>query len=104
MFRSGLKAYICYDNHGKLIPSSLVVVEEKPKNGNWIEMPMRLNSYPHPVFRTFYNRAFIRYDNSYWIIPGSLKISRSIPSIGKWYEVPMSVVCCTTTTTTTLAQ
>lgn len=103
MYRAGLRGFVCYDSRGKLVPSSLVLRNDKPKLGDWVEVPMRLDTFPHPLSRTSFNRGFIRYDQKGWIVAGSLKLSRSVPSIGNWYEVPMSISClmCTTTSTTT---
>ena len=104
MFRIGLKAFVKYDGKGKLVPSSLVLLDKKPDVGTWVEIPMRLSSFTKPLPKTSYNRGFVRYDVRGDVVPGSLKLSRSVPSIGNWLEIDMSLSChmCTTTTTTTI--
>jgi len=37
--RKDLKAYVRYDGSGRVVSSSLVLRRQKPKVGNWVEIP-----------------------------------------------------------------
>ena len=38
MDKKSLKAFIRYDGTGRIIPSSLILARNKPKDGNWQEI------------------------------------------------------------------
>ena len=92
-----MRAYIKYDQQGRIVTGSLVIVNSKPKIGDWVEVDMVKTTVANPLPVTKYIRAIIRYDAKNKIVPGSLIITRSIPSIGKWLEVPMKKLPSTTT-------
>ena len=37
--RKDLKAYVRYDGSGRVVPGSLILRRQKPKVGNWTEIP-----------------------------------------------------------------
>jgi hypothetical protein len=37
--RKDLKAYVRYDGNGRVVAGSLILRRQKPKVGNWVEVP-----------------------------------------------------------------
>ena len=44
--RRDLKAYVCYDGSGRIIPFSNIFSRRKPAVGNWVETPANLCCTP----------------------------------------------------------
>ena len=97
-----MRAFIRYDNKSNIVPSSLILMKNKPDVGDWVEVAVYKDTFIPPVRKTIYYRALIRYDIKHNIVPGTSIITRSVPSIGNWLEVPMKKQATTTTTTTTI--
>ena len=103
MSRLQLRAFVRYDKKGIIAPGSLIIGNEMPRRGNWVEIDAYKSSFTNDLAVTKYMRAFVRYDRKGFIVPGSLILSREVPRMGRWSEVSMisAEKCCMPTTTST---
>lgn len=83
-----LKAYVRYNKKGIIVPSSLVIQQFKPKNGNWEEISFNKTELSSPVNNSINNlRAFVRYNGKNKVISGSLIVRNRVPQEGNWKEI-----------------
>jgi len=91
------KAWIQYTKKGSIVPGSLIVSANRPKNGTWYEVIENICCDTEPPFGVISSKkkAFVKYDSQGNIVPGSLIVTGKLPKPGIWKEVVINACCST---------
>jgi uncharacterized protein (TIGR02145 family) len=91
------KAWIQYTKKGSIVPGSLIVSANRPKNGIWYEVIENICCDTEPPFGVISSKkkAFVKYDSQGNIVPGSLIVTGKLPKPGIWKEVVINACCST---------
>lgn len=92
-----LRAFVRYNNNGKVVPSGMVFAASQPKTGKWKEIPITFccSTIPFPTVSSNNKelKAYVRYDGQNKLVPGGPILSRSKPKVGNWVEITDNLCC-----------
>jgi uncharacterized protein (TIGR02145 family) len=93
--RKFLHGFIKYTKDGRIVPGSLIITRNRPKDGVWEEIVIDLCCDDFTNANNQAKKAFVKFDTKGRIVPGSLVMGKEIPKPGIWKEVTVNL-CCNT--------